>query len=698
MRSDNTPSNNKKSWLLEWFSIEKRPFTLSIIPPIFIWIYTQVIRNADSVSPFWIGLYVVLTFSLVLAYLTAIFYAFSFRLLPNLALAGAWTVLLYVLVNCFSPRSITFISLLEDAYQSGKLNSHFIEIFLKISGIGIISSMVLAIGTEITKFILNNEFHSVENKAILEKFKSNRRGLILKRTILNHSISLIHVHVVLFSFVLMAAFIAVTIACKANPTLIRINLILLAASTSVEALGIAAHFTISDDALVHAEPRYLDSVSKNVNLLIDSLPQSTDVKIDPALRRYLQVLVNTYCNHGLDRSVSQLSRFPKCANNPLLRLRLAVELIFMFDHTYTSFVEPNEEKYYINARKSFRTALAEDIVMYLLHDTGSEIGFIANLRLADRAFFEDQQSVWEQLLSTSREPYPQFRNLLLVDYLRSYFQSTYYNHSWSKEFDEKLTDKSGSCVLMLEFPYAMDICMQKRYSREAENTLTFLYDEPVPRFRDRVEEYYFHLFASQCNEYSQEDCTKIGMQFLDFLTHSYGQEERFLHRLLPINDKTYSKTQDKPTHSICWDSASPRRFMLEKESRAMYFYRELPGWHYLLEHLDAYAEAKIRCNSGTVQIFSEEKSCSDYLEYQEETPIVPITSSGECRVTNINYLRLCYFDRIADHDKDIQPGQNCCRSRKEQALALAFLIFSDGKAKGGAPIEQKSQCADAAAV
>lgn len=581
------------------------------------------------------ALYVIITCGVVFLLCSLISYYLTFRLMPNLAIAAAWTIMLTVFISVISPNSITLVSLLDEAFFRSQIDSGFISTFLSIYGIGTFATAVASLRAESSRAMWSEEMNA-ENKTILSQFKRMRRHRIQRFQLFSLEIDVLYL--CLFCYVVMfvvSTFLALALQNKEGGSVIRVQLILLLFSLSTQTLGICTHFTISDGELIEAEQKYLENVKPEIGQLLDQ----TELSIDSRFSNYLHVLVNTYCNHNAIRKRNQKEFFLPFENQPKNRLHFAVELIAIFDRVYHSYIEPNEEKYYISARKTFEPELAKDLMEYLIHDIDNNPTSIAEaLSIAMEAFFEKQKKEWEGLLYSFREPYLQFKALLLMDLLRDYYRNIQYSGNWA---DAEELPSTAVKSFLLEFPYRVEQCIRTVYGRISEHS-PVLGDKSFSQFyQERVEYYFWELFACselQCE--TSENCKAISQNLHSFFQKEYVGEELYLRRLFPINDGQYARTKDTPYYSICWskktlndvedtfknkENLNPNMTPQYKKIKMM---QELPGWEAIVRN-EKYAERE----------------------------------------------RLVSFDQLSDSSPKLNRGLNCCVDAEERMYALAVTIF-----------------------
>lgn len=607
-------------------------------------------------------LFFILISSLALGFfLFRMFYCFSFRFLPNLALSGAWTVLFTVFISAKWHNAVTFIGFLKDAYERSNLGSNFIKTFMEIYSIGIFGTVFISLVSEASKNIWSDELYSNENKTLMTQFKRIRRHLLLSRHIKGIVFNIIYIHMLCYMIALLITFAFAMTYRAADRTILRIDLILLLFSVTLEAMGLTTHLIITDDALVVAECKYLKQRLPRIQKKLEKMPQDcAKLTPDTEVNSYLRVLVHTYCNHNGVESVNRNEFFPHFSQGKPCNIFLTIKLIELFDKTYKLYIEPNEEKYYMSARKAFEPAFAQDIKKYLFeayeHDSSSYI-LLSMIELSYRCFFENQKKEWEKWLYISGEPIDRFESLLMLDFLRWNFseEQTYAGQCFStlcsKESNEKSKEERNVILntMVLEFPYIMETLMQNRYGKK----FSALHGEKnPPHFQERVEEYYWNVFLEHVNNSSEMECNEVAERFSAFLKDSYEGEERFLHRILPINRAHYSATSDKPDFSIKLSETSMVNIVLDQKSN--YLKDEVvPGWGKLFSCLRA---------NQTRDIIQKSRNRSEHLANLVENKL-------KCDIK-----RLCRFDQRED-TTTFARCDRCCVDENEMCHVLASVIF-----------------------
>ena len=580
-------------------------------------------------------------------------YRYTHRVMPNMAIAAAWTLLVTVFVDSifgtpYNPL-VTVVDVVADAYQYRGLKGEIFTTILKLYGVGLFGTILLSLGPEIAKSLWSDEFRSTDNKTLLAKFNRDRRALLLRVVFKNRSCNILYIWLGLYGIVFVAALLTVMATVRRATVTFSVDLIMLFLSVSLEGVGIFSHSVISDSTLFSAERAYLQ---RNIK----SLPRwmkKTNFENAETVINFAQVLVNTYCNHGLNpfshtdvfEKLSQVIRDMK--NGDMKAFLFVLFLIQRFDETKTRYIDPIDEQYWKNTRRDFETQFAADVDGFLSGLTKPiENVFPENyseaVSLANQCFFTKQNEQWKEWFYINGAPYQETAALLMLDYLRLKFLSS--QNAIDAVADASETDYGA---LLMEFPYIMESCILNRFGKPGEteknenpelteSCFHLFSTEDPPQYRERVEQYYAELFKSKCNKLNKDFCQKIAARFQCFLTHSYEtkvRKERFLHRIFPINSNNFTATNDRPDASIVM--TAQLLCAIDKNS----YNNPAPGWNEIVK------DEVEKCGQSK----KESRLCYyDVLNYQKKDP---------------NY---------ATHDWGVGL---CCNSRDEQCRVMAAIMF-----------------------
>ncbi len=658
---------------------------------------------------------------------------FSFRLLPNLAIAAAWTLLLVITESAISnacilnakevaektgktitesdyPEVVTFIELIRDAYNNSNFDSDFIKTFLEIYSIGIFGTVFVSLATEASKSLWSDEIQNTENKTLLAKFKRARRQQILYRKIqlFDQSellVSIVYIHLLCYLVFLLPTFVIVSELNSTDTTTLRIDIILLLISVTLEAMGIATHFIITDHALTSSEIKYLKQRGKGIQKHLHNIrvknkscnysegnPTTPTYKqkrankntcvntsckgmvLSKETKNYLQVLVHSFCNHSEVDSIEKSILFPDVekSNGSVkgCNLCIAKNVIGRFYKTKQIYIDPNKEDYYASASSFFEPAFAIDINNFLF-PTIKTVSFPKTLldaiAIARHCFFLSQKEQWEKLLYPVGKSFVEISSILILDYIYRRFseRNQIYNPCNIDCCKEDHSAEYGAALL--EFPYVMETYLLDRFKDNeqfvSKDTLKKGNDWPrfservELSFSERVEQYYWELFKNRVNCLERDTCYELGNLFASFLTDSYKNEERFLRRILPVNRENYRLTSDKPDGSI---KLSKKRTVeiaidslnIEKQQLSM-----IPGWSNVFKK---------------AWKIGDEVS-SKYNNPEEKREHVEKQLFGTDR--NGIFNRLTRYDNEYIGKREIDRCDGCCLDITEKSTVLSWIIF-----------------------
>lgn len=595
------------------------------------------------------------------------------RLLPNLAISVSWVVMVVVAVDTLAPRDYFFniVDVLVDGYQNGRMSDGLLESLLKLYGIGFFGTVLVSLGPEIAKGIWSDEVRSTDNKSLLAKLKRDRRQIILRYTRSRVSINGTYLRLLVFGIVFALTLVLVLVKARTYAVTFETDLFLLFIAASMEAVGIFTHSVISDHALVSAEAYYMRQRRKRLSTWLENSGWRNSERINT----YFTVLIHSYCNYGLT-VISHEDLFPKpvqaAANQPESPLKqeladdrnldIALRLIEQFDSVKKQYIEPFEEKYWVNARESFEPAFALDLKQFLFPcalDSKFPSSRLRAIGLAKWCFFDKQKSQWQEWLYTSGASFETIVAELMLTYLRMRsfsLQSPSEDHSASSNQASNSEERIELASLLLEFPYIMEACIKERrdrfnWSQEGKEKSLEGKEKPLwshdyfhltednhpPKYRERVEQYYAELFKETVNELDADACNKIASRFVHFLTYIYEEGNRpepYLHRILPVNSNHFRATYDVPTASILFTREGLKN--LDEE-----YANPVLAWQAII---------------------------------QEEIK--------QSKAPNFRCSRLCQYNfngrtcdhRAKHHDSERNTGY-CCVSIEEQCEAFASILF-----------------------
>lgn len=620
-----------------------------------------VLFSPSSPSPVLLYIAVILQ----IAFLGIAFFLLSFikthRLLPNLAIAAAWVILIVIAVDMLAPQDweFTIIDVLVGAYQNGRISGTLLETLLKLYGIGFFGTVLVSLGPEIFKGIWSDEVRSTDNKNLLSKFKRERRQILLRYIGKTHSIQCLYLHLFAFGLAFALTLVLILIKSRSNVVTFEADLVLLLIAASMEALGIFTHSIISDHALVRAEEYYMEQRSTDLPGWLAESNWRNSEKVNA----YFAVLIHSYCNYGLT-SVLHEKMFPE----PVVRrdevgrelkpdddrtLCVSLRLIERFDMVKKQYIEPFEEKYWVNARASFEPEFALDLNRFLFPEEADHefpTSILHAIHMARECFFTKQETHWQEWIYTSGVPFETLVAELMLTYLRMKFVHKL-DELDKRSASAKQTEADKRielACLLLEFPYIMEACITERCDSSGQQSAgkessfwqhDYFHlkggDHP-PKYRERVEQYYAELYEMNANTLDAAACNLVAGRFAHFLTYIYedgSRTEQYLHRILPINSNHFKATNDIPTASIMFDDVVLDRLKCSGKNK-----NPIPSWYDIIQR-----------NAGL------ESSCDRRLcLYNRE--------SRERTIKNV------------PHESGHNTGY-CCLNRAEQCEGLVSILF-----------------------
>ncbi len=686
-------------------------------------------------------------------------YHFSFRWLPNLAIAGAWTIIIIILVTdirnyCLSEeiarlneliknaqeklktllqqsdtagltgeKSLlvsvlesritslqaqasekalvevpSFVTLLKEAYNSSKIGSSYIKTFLEIYGIGVFGTVFISMATEATKSLWSDEIRSAENKTLLAKFKRARRQRLLARKFFFSTIlvSVVYIHIFYYLIAFLVTVVATIVLSSHDVTIIRINILLLLMSVSMEAIGAATHFIVTDQTLAASEIKYLNQKKTYINELCKKANPDkgaitcNGVRYSREVSNYLQVLVHSYCNHSGGDSISKQTLYPDASN--CCRLQIAKNLISRFYRTKEIFISPNKEAYYASASIHFEPDFALDIIKYLFHESDQKArtgngntydkeakldtepkeehktnelltSALSLLDIARKSMFSDQHDEWKDWLYPSNINYEQMMSLIMLDCIRIRFADP--NNIDSPCFDDFCTGdhKIVSGAFLLEFPFIVKQALLSRIS-DGSFSISNRAKNLDEHFRERTEQYYYNLFCAGVNSFDSSACNLIAQYFTQTLQARYDNSAFDLQRILPIRANDCIPSNNKPVFSlrlswIDWCNLSLCDATLSKKT-------DIPGWHNLFEQY-----------INKCSIITEKRAQSTYLLHlkngsSDNWMSIPVDIADDIR-------RIVAFDCRKGQAQIDYPHYGFCEDLLEQCQILSSILFEKVK-------------------
>ena len=623
-------------------------------------------------------------------------YHFSFRWLPNLAIAGAWSVMIiifetsvrnyYIVKDQLNITVPTFITLLKEAYESSKIGSGFIKTFMELYGVGIFGTVFISMATEATKSLWSDEIRSAENKTLLAKFKRARRQRILARNFLFFKmISVVYIHMVFYLVVLLCTSIATIVLSSTDITIIRIDIILLLMSVTLEAMGVATHFIITDQTLAASETKYLQQKQPAVNRKLKRLSRRNSsslhtckiIVLSPEVTNYLQILVHSYCNHSSREAINKSHFYPKTIG--CCKLLIAKNLIARFYRTNEIYIAPNQESYYTSASSHFEPNFAIDLRRFLFGNdvskpstpprgwsassrgwSASSISVMDALSICQNCMFAIQRKKWEDWLYPTDLNYEQMVSQVMLDLIRICFVDLHgLNEPCYEDYCEG-NHSISNCALLLEIPFIIKLAIVKRMRDKSfpdlnnENKFELW-------FRERTEQYYYNLFESEINCYTSKQCNQIGTHLAQALTARHDGSDFLLQRVLPINSNNYTDTRNKPDFSLklscknCFDAT-----LIEKKTA-------IPGWRCLFKKI--YIK-----NWPTKKNSVDKNGSSTYDGKLEETDYW----DNKPMIIQKTMERLTAYDRKYSQSTEGLPSYGFCEDKLEQCKVLSYIIFESG--------------------